>query len=146
MGREPPPERGLLARIAVDLRPLRESRDFRRLWFGTGISAIGSQITTVAIPYQVYAETGSTLLVGLLAAAGLIPLLTVPLYAGAVADAVDRRRLLLLSDVALVVVTAGLLANALLESPSVPALFVAEALATAAYGFQRPARNAMTPQ
>ena len=85
-------------------------------------------------------------MVGLLALAGLVPLLTVPLYAGAVADAVDRRRVLLLSDVALVVVTAGLLANALLESPSVPALFVAEALATAAYGFQRPARNAMTPQ
>ena len=47
--REPPPERGLFARIAVDIRPLRESRDFRRLWFGTGISAIGSQITAVAI-------------------------------------------------------------------------------------------------
>jgi hypothetical protein len=47
------PGRPLLARIAVDIRPLRECRDFRRLWFGTGISAIGSQITTVAIPFQV---------------------------------------------------------------------------------------------
>ena len=134
-----------LRRMAIDLRPLRESRDFRRLWFGTGISAIGSQMTTVAIPYQVYAETGSTLLVGLLAAAGLVPLLTVPLYAGAVADAIDRRRLLLLSDLALALVTVGLLANALLDEPNLPFLFVAEALATAAYGFQRPARNALTP-
>lgn len=135
----------LLRRTAIDLSPLRESRDFRRLWLGTGISAIGSQITVVAIPYQVYAETGSTLLVGLLAAAGLVPLLTVPLYAGAVADAVDRRRLLLLSDVALALVTLGLLGNALLDEPNLPFLFVAEALATAAYGFQRPARNALTP-
>ena len=63
MRAEPPPERGLFARIAVDIRPLRESRDFRRLWFGTGISAIGSQITAVAIPFQLYELTGSTLLV-----------------------------------------------------------------------------------
>src|ERR671916_432200 len=145
IGRPEPPERGLLARIAGDVRPLRESRDFRRLWFGTGISAIGSQMTTVAIPFQVYDQTGSTLLVGLLALAGLVPLLTVPLYAGAVADAVDRRRLLLLSDVALALVTLRLLGNALLDGPNLPFLFGAEALATAAYGFQRPARNALTP-
>ena len=92
IGRPEPPERGLLARIAVDIRPLRTSRDFRRLWFGTGISAIGSQITTVAIPFQLYDETGSTLLVGLLGLAALVPLLVVPIYGGAVADAVDRRR------------------------------------------------------
>jgi MFS family permease len=129
----------------VDVSPLRGSRDFRRLWLGTGISAIGSQITTVAIPYQVYQLTGSTLYVGLLGVAALVPLLTVPLYGGAVADAVDRRRLLLLSDIALAGVTAVLVANALLDHPSVPLLFAAETAATAAYGFQRPARNALTP-
>jgi hypothetical protein len=89
IGRPEPPERGLFARIAVDIRPLRESRDFRRLWFGVGISAIGSQITTVAIPFQLYEETGSTLLLGLLGLAALGPLLIVPIYGGAVADAVD---------------------------------------------------------
>jgi MFS family permease len=146
IGREPPPERGLLARIAVDIRPLRESRDFRRLWFGTGISTIGSQITTVAIPYQLYELTGSTLLVGLLGVAALVPLLIVPIYGGAVADAVDRRRMLLISDVALMLVTAGLLVNALLPDPAVWFLFVGETLGTAAYGFQRPARNALTPR
>jgi MFS family permease len=146
IGREPPPERGLLARIAVDIRPLQESRDFRRLWFGTGISAIGSQITTVAIPFQLYELTGSTLLVGLLGIAALVPLLVVPLYGGAVADAVDRRRMLLLSDLGLLLVTGGLLVNALLPNPSVWFLFVAEGLGTAAYGFQRPARNALTPR
>jgi MFS family permease len=146
IGRPEPPERGLLARIAVDIRPLRESRDFRRLWFGVGISAIGSQVTTVAIPFQLYDETRSTLLVGLLGLAALVPLLIVPIYGGAVADAVDRRRLLLLSDVAQLLVTGGLLINALLPNPSVWFLFVAEALGTAAYGFQRPARNALTPR
>jgi MFS family permease len=146
IGRPEPPRRGLLARIAVDIRPLRESRDFRRLWFGTGISAIGSQITTVAIPFQLYDETGSTLLVGLLGIAALVPLLVVPLYGGALADAVDRRRLLLLSDIALLLVTVGLLVNALLPDPRVWFLFVAEALGTAAYAFQRPARNALTPR
>src|ERR687895_1167221 len=125
MGREPPPERGLLARIAVDIRPLRESRDFRRLWFGTGISAIGSQITTVAIPFQLYELTGSTLLVGLLGIAALVPLLVVPLYGGAVADAVDRRRMLLLSDVGLLVVTGGLVVHPLLPKPRAGVLFVA---------------------
>jgi hypothetical protein len=146
LGRPEPPERGLLARIAVDIRPLRESRDFRRLWFGVGISAIGSQITTVAIPFQLYEETRSTLLVGLLGLAALVPLLIVPIYGGAVADAVDRRRMLLLSDIAQLAVTAGLLVNALLPNPSIWFLFVAEALGTAAYGFQRPARNALTPR
>jgi MFS family permease len=146
VGRPEPPERGLLARIAVDITPLRESRDFRRLWFGVGISAIGSQITTVAIPFQLWEETHSTLLVGLLGLAALVPLLVVPIYGGAVADAVDRRRLLLFSDVAQLLVTAGLLINALLPNPSVWFLFVAEALGTAAYGFQRPARNALTPR
>jgi MFS family permease len=146
IGRPEPPERGLFARIAVDIRPLRESRDFRRLWFGVGISAIGSQITTVAIPFQLYEETRSTLLLGLLGLAALVPLLIVPIYGGAVADAVDRRRLLLLSDVAQLLVTGGLLVNALLPNPSVWFLFVAEALGTAAYGFQRPARNALTPR
>jgi MFS family permease len=141
-----PPERGLVARIAVDIRPLKESRDFRRLWFGTGISAIGSQITTVAIPYQVYQETGSTLAVGLLGIAALVPLLIVPIYGGAVADAVDRRRMLLVSDLALLLVTGGLVVNALLPNPAVWFLFAAEALGTAAYGFQRPARNALTPR
>jgi MFS family permease len=145
-GRPEPPPRGLFARIAVDIRPLRESRDFRRLWFGVGISAIGSQITLVAIPFQLYDETRSTLLVGLLGLAALFPMLIVPIYGGAVADAVDRRRLLLFSDVAQLLVTGALLVNALLPEPRVWFLFVAEALGTTAYGFQRPARNALTPR
>jgi hypothetical protein len=91
----------------------------------------------VAIPFQVYDMTGSTLLVGLLGLVALVALLTVPLIAGAIADAVD---------VAQMLVTVGLLVNALLPDPNVSALFAAEALGTAAYAFQRPARNALTPR
>ena len=116
------------------------------MWFGTGISAIGSQITTVAIPIQLYEETRSTFLVGLLGIAALLPLLTVSVVAGAVADAVDRRRLLLVSDLALALVTVGLVLNSLDGDANVPLLFVFEAAATAAYAFQRPARNALTPK
>jgi MFS family permease len=116
------------------------------LWFGTGISAIGSQITTVAIPIQLYEETRSTFLVGLLGIAALLPLLTVSVVAGAVADAVDRRRLLLVSDLALALVTVGLVLNSLDGDANIPLLFVFEAAATAAYAFQRPARNALTPK
>jgi MFS family permease len=75
-----------------------------------------------------------------------VPLLTVPIVAGAVADAVDRRRLLLFSDLGLAAVSVVLLLNALADHPSVPLLFACEAAATAAYGFQRPARNALTPR
>lgn len=85
-------------------------------------------------------------MVGLLGIAALIPLLTVSIVAGAVADAVDRRRLLLISDLGLAAVTAVLLLNALADDPSLPLLFVLEAAATAAYAFQRPARNALTPK
>jgi MFS family permease len=145
IGRPEPPRRGLFRRIALDVRPLRESRDFRRLWLGTGISAIGSQITTVAIPFQLWEETHSTLLLGTLGIAALVPLLVVPIYGGALADAVDRRRMLLLSDIALLLVTVGLLVNVLVDA-RVWVLFAAEALGTAAYGVQRPARNALTPR
>ena len=132
--------------MAVDVRPLRSSAAVRRLWFGTGISAIGSQLTTVAIPIQVWEATHSTFVVGLLGIAALVPLLTVSIVAGAVADAVDRRRLLLISDLALAAVTVVLLVNALGDEHHVPLLFACEAAATAAYAFQRPARNALTPK
>ena len=100
----------------------------------------------MAIPIQVYEETHSTFLVGLLGIAAFVPLVTVSIVAGAVADAMDRRRLLLVSDLALAAVTVGLIANALQDEPSVPLLFVLEAAATGAYAFQRPARNALTPK
>ena len=97
-------------------------------------------------PVQVWDETHSTFMVGLVGIAAFVPLVTVSIVAGAIADAVDRRRLLLLSDLGLAAVTVVLLLNALADDPSLPLLFACEAAATSAYAFQRPARNALTPK
>jgi MFS family permease len=132
--------------LAIDLTPLRSSRDFRRLWFGNAISLLGSMLTTVAIPYQVYRLTGSTLAVGLLGLAALVPLLTISFLGGAIADAVDRRRLLIVSDLGLAAISGLLVANAALAHPRLAALYAAEALGTAFYAIQRPAMDALVPR
>jgi MFS family permease len=137
---------GLLRRLAVDITPLRESRPFRRLWIGQAVSHAGNAITMVAIPFQVYELTHSTLLVGLLALAALVPLLVVPLLGGAIADALDRRRVMLVSELALGAVAGLLLVNAILPHPRVWALFLLEAAGTAAWSFARPAMSAITPR
>jgi MFS family permease len=137
---------GLFARVAVDLTPLRVSRPFRRLWFGQAVSAIGNQITTVALPFQLYELTHSTLLVGLLGLTALVPLLTVPLLAGAAADTADRRRLMLAGEVVILAASGSLLANVLLGEPRVWVLFLAEVLGTAGWSIARPAMSAATPR
>src|SRR3954453_6149069 len=89
-----------MPRIAVDLTPLRESRDLRLLVLGNLVSGLGTQAALVALPYQLYLETGSAFLTGLLGAVELVPLVTMALLGGAIADRTDRRRLLLLDQVA----------------------------------------------
>ncbi len=95
----PPPlppelrELGVLARIrrhALDLSPMRQSKDFRLLFLGQSVSEFGSQLTFVALPFQIYAITGSTLAVGLIGLCELVPLLVLPIVGGAIADAVER--------------------------------------------------------
>jgi MFS family permease len=103
---------------------LRESPAFRRLWIGQTISVIGGELSFVAIPYQVFQLTHSTLAVGLLGFCTLVPLVSVPLVGGTLADAVDRRKLLLQTEVALMLVTALLAVNAALPHPRVWALYV----------------------
>ncbi|HEX2130542.1 MAG TPA: MFS transporter [Actinophytocola sp.] len=91
-----------VARIAIDTRPLRIPA-FRRLWVSTAITAVGSQLTTVAVPKQVFDITGSSGYVGLTGAFGLVPLLVFGLWGGAIADAVDRRTVMLVSNTAIAV-------------------------------------------
>lgn len=104
----PPPEEpldesasgGLLARIrahVMDLTPVRVSRDFRHLFIGRSISEFGDEIVAVAVPFQVYAITRSTLAVGLLGLCELVPVFVFPIIGGAVADAVERRKLVMSS-------------------------------------------------
>jgi len=135
----------VLGRARIDLRPLRR-RHFRNLWLGQAISSIGAEIAIVAVPYQAYTLTHSTAVVGLLGLASLAPLLVVPLVGGALADAVDRRTLLLRTETGMAIVSALFLANSLLAQPRVWALFVLQALAVGIFSLGRPAMATLTPR
>ena len=130
----------------IDVSPLRTSRDFRLLFFGGGVSFLGAMVTYVAIPFQVYALTGSSLAVGLIGAAELLPLLFFGLYGGALADALDRRMLVLVSEIGFAVTSTGLLVNALLPHPHVWPVFVCAAAAASLDGVQRPSLDALIPR
>jgi MFS family permease len=134
-----------LPRLAADLTPLRASRDMRLLVAGTVVSGLGTQATLVALPYQLYTQTGSPFLTGLLGAVELGPLVSMSLLGGALADRHDRRRLLLADQVALVV-TAGLLAlGAFLGSPPVAVLYVLGGLLAGFAAVQNVLRSAILP-
>jgi MFS family permease len=111
-------------RVIVDLEPLRASRDLRLLVGGEFASGLGTQAALVALPYQLYTQTHSAFLTGLLGAVELVPLVTMSLLGGAVADRSDRRRLLLLDQVGLVACAAALATLAFAGSPPVPLLYV----------------------
>ena len=105
-------------RILVDTTPLRESRDFRLLFIGQLISVIGSQLTVVAIPYQVYSMTHSTLQVGAISLAQLFPFLAGALSAGPIGDSHDKRRIMVWTAVALMLTSAAMAVNAAVSHPS----------------------------
>ena len=136
----------LIRAAALDVGPLRRHREFRLLYVGQAVSFTGSMLTYVAIPYQVYALTGSTFVVGLLGFASLAPLLVTALIGGALADARDRRRLVLAADATLLALSAVLLVNALLGQSRVWVLFVVAAGMSAAGGLQRPPLDALVPR
>jgi MFS family permease len=132
--------------MLLDISPLRRHRDFRLLFVGQFVSFFGSMLTYVAVPYQLYQLTGSSLLVGLLGTAQLVPLVLFGLWGGAYADAMDRRRLLIGAEALLTLVSLGLAVNASLARPSVVAIFVLSAAMSAINGFHRPTLEAMSPR
>ncbi len=130
----------------VNLSPLKNSAQFRKLFIGQTVSFFGSMMTYVAIPYQIYELTKSSFWVGALGIVQLIPLVAAGLYGGAVADVMDRRKILILSEVFLIVVVSLMVVNCFLPSPSVVLLFVLAACSSILAGFHRPAMEAMVPQ
>ena len=128
---ERPSWREFAVRIAVDFSPLRDYPAYRRLWIGQAVTFVGSEMALVALPYQVWKLTHSTLALGLFSLTELVPLLTLTLAGGAVADAFDRRRMVLVTESLQAVGVAGLLVNASLPRPSIVAVF---ALATIVAG------------
>lgn len=135
----------LLRNLATDMRPMRASRNFRLLMLGALITGIGTQMTLVALPYQIYVQTHSTFLTGLLGLVELGPLVLASLYAGALADRIDRRRLLLVCQIALTVLSATLGTVTWLTTPRVGELFVLAALIAGAAAVERVARSAIVP-
>jgi hypothetical protein len=134
-----------LPRLTVDLTALRSSRELRWLVLGNFVSGLGTQAALVALPYQVYLQTGSALLTGLLGAAELGPLIAMALLGGALADRMDRRRLLLLDQIALVLVPAALCAATLAGDPPLLALYVLGGLLAGFGALQNVARSAIVP-
>jgi MFS family permease len=134
-----------LPRLTADLSPLRENRDLRLVVVGNFVSGMGTQATLVALPYQLYIETHSAFLVGLLGAVELIPLITMALLGGAIADRIDRRRLLLLDQIGLVAASGGLAVAAFAGRPSVLVLYTLGGLLAGFSAVQNVVRSAIVP-
>jgi MFS family permease len=135
-----------LRRLAVvDISPLREVAGYRALYGAMFFAQAGRQLTVVAVPIQIFAITESTLAVGLLGLAQLIPLLAVSLAGGALADAVDRRRLLLVADGILALTAMGLWWNSIVDDPGVWPLYALSAVNAGVSAVYNPARQALLP-
>ncbi|MFU8870935.1 MFS transporter [Micromonospora sp. SL4-19] len=134
-----------LRRWAIDLRPLGVPA-YRRVWLGNGVAMFGFQFTAVAVPVEMYALTGGSLWVGLLGVAGFLPLLVFGLWGGAVADARDRRRVLLAAGGLLWASTLCLLVQSLFRVGSPGLLLALVAVQSTAFAITSPARSAILPR
>jgi MFS family permease len=131
--------------VAVDLTPLRDSPAYRALWSGQIVSLVGMQMRFVVIPWQVFELTQSTLAVGLVGLAELVPLVAFTILGGALADSSDRRTVMLRAQTASLVVVVALAALSLQSRPPIAALFALAAAASACSALDRPAWTAMVP-
>ena len=134
-----------MRRVVVDWTALRESHDLRVLVAGNFVTGLGTQASLVALPYQIYTQTHSAFMTGLLGAAELGPLVGMALYGGAIADRMDRRRLLLLDQVALVAIAGALAAGAFSGHTPTWSLFVLGGLLAGFGAIQNVTRSAIVP-
>ncbi|CAN5207114.1 MFS transporter [soil metagenome] len=133
--------RGLVA----DTRPLRNDH-FRRLWVANIITVIGAQLTVVAVPAQIYADTGSSAYVGLTGLFGLVPLVVFGLWGGALADVFDRRTLLIVTTVGLIGTSVLFWVQAALGNTNVWLLLCLFAVQQGFFGVNQPTRSAVLPR
>lgn len=132
-------------RTLLDVSPLRDSPQFRLLWFGELVSFVGRQITVVALPYQIYQLTGSALAVGLIGLAQVVPLIAFSLIGGTVADRFDRRKVLLATEAGLMVTALVFVAGALMQRPPLVLLYGTTAVQWSLSALGSPARQAAIP-
>ena len=133
--------RGLVA----DTRPL-QNKHFRRLWTANIVTVIGAQLTVVAVPAQIYQETGSSAYVGLTGVFGLVPLVVFGLYGGALADVFDRRTILVITTVGLIATSALFWLQALVGGVDVWLLLSLFAVQQAFFAVNQPTRSAVLPK
>jgi MFS family permease len=147
-GPEPPiaTPSGIFRAFALDLTPLRTSRDYRLLFTSQAISFFGTMMSFVVLPWQMYQLTHSSLAVGLLGAAEFIPTISMAFVGGALADYVDRRRMVLTAELLLAASSALLILNSLLPHPKVWVLFFCAIAYAGLNGLQRPSLEALTPK
>ena len=130
----------------MDISPLRKYPDFRRLWTSGLISYFGSMIKYVALPFQIKELTNSYIAVGLIGAVELVPLIIFGLYGGVLADKVDRRKMILYTEIALALMTFSLFINSQLDNPSLIWIYVVAGTFAALDGLQRPSADAILPR
>ncbi|MET0768136.1 MAG: MFS transporter, partial [Aeromicrobium sp.] len=134
-----------ISHLLADTRPLRNPH-FRRLWLANIVTVVGAQLTVVAVPAQIYADTGSSAYVGLAGMFGLVPLVVFGLYGGALADVFDRRTLLIVTTVGLIVTSGLFWVQAAVGMTNVWALLSLFAVQQAFFAVNQPTRSAILPK
>lgn len=129
----------------MDLSPLRASSQYRKLFFGGAISFLGSMVTYVAIPFQVKELTDSFTAVGLVGLLQLVPLILAGLWGGAIADAMDKRKVVLICEALSLLFSLVLVANSLLPDPQLWVVYLMAMMFATADALQRPSAEAITP-
>ncbi|MDG6106939.1 MFS transporter [Dactylosporangium aurantiacum] len=133
-------------RLLADIRPLRESPEYRRLWVSSALSSIGGQMTTFAVALQVFQISGSSAAVGAVGIVTAVPAITVGLASGVLVDSVDRRRLVLVTSTVLAMVSAGYAAQALAGNTALWPLYLLAAVGGAINAVNAPARRTFMPR
>lgn len=136
----------MLLHLLIDIRPLRESEEYRRLWAGQSLSSIGSSMTSVAVAIQVYSLTHSSLAVGAIGLATAVPMLTLGLFGGSIADAVDRGKLTLITSFGLLVISTLFAVQALLDLRQLWLLYALIAVQAGLSAIDAPARATFLPR
>ncbi len=135
-----------MASYAIDLSPLKKSKDFRNLWAAGLVTYFGSMITYVAVPFQIKELTHSYVAVGISGLVEILPLIIFGLYGGVLADAVDRKKMVWATEAASLLLTSILLINALMPHPHLILIYVVSGLFAAVNGLQRPSADAALPR
>jgi len=135
-----------VANFAIDLAPLRKSKDFSLLWAAGLISYFGSMITYVAVPFQIKELTGSYVAVAVSGLVEIVPLVIFGLYGGVLADALDRKKLIWVTELLSLLFTAILLINAMMDSPNLLLIYIVAGLFAATSGLRQPAMQAALPR